>query len=116
MSALLSSGPAGSERMPNRIDEVLLDPGNESVPNPGKAAKLFAALPEEISSPEQIWLEGWHGRSDVRPADGARFDVARHLRMRCLGVAIAKEKLLSQDAQFCTPTLLINEGLVPNMA
>ncbi len=48
MSTLLNSRPAGAERMPNRIDEVLLDPGNESVPNPGEAAKLFTALPEEI--------------------------------------------------------------------
>ena len=81
-----------------RIDEILLDPGNESVPNPGEAAKLFTALPEEISSPEHLGLKGSHGGRATRPADGARFDVAQHLRTRCLGVALAKYKQLSQDA------------------
>jgi hypothetical protein len=35
--------------MPDRIDEVLLDPGIKSVPNPGEAAQLFTALPKEIT-------------------------------------------------------------------
>jgi len=63
MSPVLIGWPAGSERMPKRINEVLLDPGNESISNPGEAAKLFTALPEELSSPEHARIERWHGAS-----------------------------------------------------
>lgn len=48
MPALLNGRPTGAERMPNRIDEVLLDPGIESISNPGQATKLLTALPKEI--------------------------------------------------------------------
>ena len=54
MSALLIGRPTGAERMPDRIDEVLPDPGNESVPNPRETAKLSTALPEEIGSPKPV--------------------------------------------------------------
>ena len=84
--------------MSNRIDEVLLDSGNESVPNLGEAAKLLAALPEEISPPKPVGLERWHGRRATTLADGAGFHVTRPLR------SLAKHKPLSQDYNFCTPT------------
>ena len=71
--------------MPNRIDEVLLDSGNESVPNPGEAAKLLAALPEEISPPKPVGLERWHRRRATMLADGAGFHVTRRLWTRCHG-------------------------------
>ena len=98
MSPVLIGRPAGSERMPNRVDEVLHDPGNESVPNPGEAAQLFAALPKEIGSPEHVGLRDGTAPPDV-----------------CLGGALANNELLSQDAHFCTP-LLMQEILVPTMA
>lgn len=61
-------------------------------------------------------MEPWHGCSATRRADCARFDVARRLRTRCRAVAFAKDKLLPQDAHFCTLTLLMKSNLVLNMA
>ena len=87
--------------MPNRIDEVLLDSGDKSVPNPGEATKLFAALSEEISPPKHVGLERWHGRRATRPADGSMWHGAPG---RGATEVPAKLKLLSRDTRFCTPT------------
>ena len=74
MSAMLSSGPTGAERMPSRADKVLHDPGREPLQNHGHAKKLPPALPQAI----------------VHSTGLIDFGIARS---RCLGVAPAKDKL-----------------------
>lgn len=81
--------------MPIRIDEILYDPRNESVPNLGEAAQLLAALPEEIRTPKHVGLKRWDGRPP-----------------RCLRVALTQ--LLSQDNLFVRRQL--NDALVLNIA
>lgn len=102
MSPVSIGRHTGAERMPNRIDEVLLDSGDKSVPNPGEAAKLFAALSEEISPPKHVGLERWHGRRAARPADGSMWHGASG---RGATEVLTKHKLLTQDTRFCTPML-----------
>src|SRR5574337_737012 len=98
MSPVFIGRHTGAERIPTRIDEVLLDPRDKSVPDSGEAAKLFAALPQEISPPKHVRLDRWLGRRATRPAGGARFNVPRRLWTQCHGVVLAKHKLLSQDS------------------
>ena len=90
MSPLFIGRHTSAQRMPNRIDEVLLDPRDKPVPDPGEAAKLFAALSEEISPPKPVGLERWHRRRATMLADGAGFHVTRRLWTRCHGVIPGK--------------------------
>jgi hypothetical protein len=97
MSPVFIGRHTGAERMPNRIDEVLLDPRDKSVPDPGEAAKLFAALPEEINPPKHVRLERWHSRRAIRPADSSMWHGASDVVPQS---SSQKLKLLFQDTRF----------------
>jgi|CXWL01.1.fsa_nt_gi hypothetical protein len=64
-------------------------------------------------------MSGWSdstvtARQGVPTVPGST--VARRLRTRCHAAALAKDKLPSRDAHFCTVTLLMKYNLVLNMA
>jgi hypothetical protein len=104
--------------MPNRIDEVLLDPGDKSVPDPGEAAELFAALPEEISPPKHVGLERWHGRRATRPADGSMWhgasDVVPRSSPRKAQTSLPRYPLLYANVMVIIPLVLINKLYLPH--
>ena len=85
MSAMLSSGPTGAERMPSRPHKVLHDPGREPLQNHGHAKKLPTTLPQAI-----VHSAGPLNISTAPP------DVWHR-------VALAKDKPLSPNAAYVRP-------------